>query len=272
MSIEERDSTIADAQTTTAEPKIRIEDVRKVFGRIVAIDDISLDIQANEIFALIGDNGAGKSTLMNVLAGAHEPTSGQVYYDGQPVSFENPSDARDRGIETVYQDLALMNDLDVATNIFMGSFPTWGLGPLEFIDWDETYERAERIIEEELDRDLNLETEVQFFSGGERQLIAIARALAFDPEVLILDEPTSALSVDATSLVHETLRHLQAEGHTIIIVSHNIEDVLELADRIGVLYHGELVEVTTPAESDLESLTNLIVTGRRKSAGVAEDD
>lgn len=270
MGVEDQNSDVDQPSTAPSpepqpegETKIRVENVEKVFGRIVAVDGVTLDIGENEIFALIGDNGAGKSTLMNVLSGAHRPTSGRVYYDGEPVTFDNPSDAREIGIETVYQDLALMNDLDVATNIFMGSFPTKGVGPLKFIDWDETYDRASDIVNDGLGRDLALEKEVQFFSGGERQLIAIARALAFDPEVIILDEPTSALSVDATDLVHDTLRRLREEGHTIVIVSHSIEDVLDLADRIGILFRGKLVEVTTPQESDLESLTNLIVSGRR---------
>ena len=200
---------------------------------------------------------------MNVLSGVHRPTEGQLYYDGEPVNFSNPSDARGRGVETVSQDLALMNDLDVATNIFMGSFPTWSVGPLSFIDWDQTYDRADEIVHDQLGRGLNLETEVEFFSGGERQLIAIARALAFDPEVIILDEPTSALSVDATNLVHKTLRRLRDEGHTIVIVSHSIEDVLDLADEIAVLYHGEIAEVTDPEDANLQLLTNLIVTGQR---------
>jgi len=263
MSTEDTTTTAGDTEEGSNTSKIHIENLRKVFGRIVALDDVTLDIQANEIFALIGDNGAGKSTLLNILSGAYEPTDGRVYYDGEPVSFDNPSDARDRGIETVYQDLALMNDLDVATNIYMGKFPTRGVGPLRFIDWDETYRQAEEIIDTRLNRDLQLDTEVEFFSGGERQLIAIARALAFDPEVIVLDEPTSALSVDATNLVYETLENLREQGLTIVIVSHSIEDVLDLVDRIGILYHGELVEVTTPADADLETLTSLIVTGQR---------
>lgn len=267
MSTEESSPT--DEQDVTAttesarESKIRVEDLRKVFGRIVALEGVSLDIARNEIFAVVGDNGAGKSTLMNILSGVYSPSEGQVFYDGEPVTFSNPSDARNRGIETVYQDLGLMNDLDVATNIFMGSFPTRGIGPFKIIDWGETYSRADRIVREQLDRDLGLETEVEFFSGGERQLIAIARALAFDPDVIILDEPTSALSVDATNLVHDTIRHLRETGHTIIIVSHSIEDVLELADRIGVLHRGMLVETTSPENASLESLTNLMVTGSR---------
>ncbi|WP_265110734.1 ATP-binding cassette domain-containing protein [Halosolutus halophilus] len=245
--------------------KVVARNVKKQFGRIIAIEDIDLEIRDNEIFALVGDNGAGKSTLMNVLCGVHAPTDGQLYYEGEPVTFSSPSDARAIGIETVYQDLALMDDLDVATNIFMGQFPTKGIGPLKQIDWEETYKRADEIVNDTLGRDLNIETEVEFFSGGERQLFAISRALAFDPEVIILDEPTSALSVDATDMVHTTLQKLKEdEGMTIIIVSHNIESVLEIADRIGVLYQGNLIDVRTPEESSLEQLTQLMTTGIQK--------
>ena len=248
---------------TAGTPKISVQNVSKKFGRITALDDVSFDIEENEIFALIGDNGAGKSTLMNILSGVHEPTEGTLYYEGDPVEFPNPSAARARGIETVYQDLALMNDLDVATNIFMGQFPTNGAGPVQLIDWEETYERTESIMHDRLGRDLTIETEVEFFSGGERQLIAIGRALAFDPEVIVLDEPTSALSVDATELVHDTLLHLQEEEDmTIVIVTHNMDTVMQIADRIGVLYQGELnALIEDPSTANIEILSDLIVGG-----------
>ncbi|MCO8243618.1 MULTISPECIES: ATP-binding cassette domain-containing protein [unclassified Haladaptatus] len=252
---------------TTAEPdvKMRLEGVEKRFGRIVALENIDLDVYEDQIFALVGDNGAGKSTMMNVLCGVHEPTAGQLYFDGEPVSFSNPNDARETGIETVYQDLALMNDLDVATNIFMGQFPKRGVGPLSVIDWEETYERADHIMSDLLGRNIDAETEVEFLSGGQRQLVAVGRALAFDPDVIILDEPTSALSVDATELVYETIRRLQQDGHTIIIVSHSLETVMEYADRIAVLYQGELVEVESTTETDVETLTELMIAGTASS-------
>ena len=252
---------------TKAEPnvKMRLEGVEKRFGRIVALENIDLDVYEDQIFALVGDNGAGKSTMMNVLCGVHEPTAGQLYFDGEPVSFSNPNDARATGIETVYQDLALMNDLDVATNIFMGQFPKRGVGPLSVIDWEETYERADHIMSDLLGRDIDAETEVEFLSGGQRQLVAVGRALAFDPDVIILDEPTSALSVDATELVYETIRRLQRDGHTIIIVSHSLETVMEYADRIAVLYQGELVEVESTTDTDVETLTELMIAGTASS-------
>lgn len=249
--------------------KIRINGVSKQFGRITALRDVSFDIYEGEIFALIGDNGAGKSTLMNVLSGVHEPTEGYVTIDGERVAFDSPKGARAKGIETVYQDLALMDDLDIPSNIFMGQFPTKGYGPLEIIDWDETHERSDEIINRTLDRDLDLETEIEFFSGGERQLVAIARALAFDPEIIILDEPTSALSVQASELVHDTIRRLQEQGITVIIVSHSIESVLELADRIGVLFQSELAALRDADGTDLTELTQ-IMTGRQFESPTGE--
>ena len=259
------------APDPSATPKMRVENVTKQFGRIIAVDDVNLAIRPREIFALVGDNGAGKSTLMNVLSGVHAPTQGQLHIDGEAVTFSNPSEARSYGIETVYQDLALMNDLDVATNIFMGQFPTIGIGPIEFIDWDETAERSENIMMNTLGRDVDIKTEVEFLSGGQRQLVAIGRALAFDPEVIILDEPTSALSVDATRLVQDTIRRLSENGITIVIVSHDIESVLDLADRIGVLYRGALVDVLEPHETELEQLNELMTTGTLE-AGLKSDD
>jgi ABC-type sugar transport system ATPase subunit len=253
-------------------PKIRVEDVTKQFGRITALDGVTLDIEDGEIFALIGDNGAGKSTLMNVLSGVHESTTGELYVDGEEVNFSNPSDARANGIETVYQDLALMNDLNIATNIFMGQFPMKRFGPLKYIDWDETFERSEDIMMGTLSRDVDLNTEVEFLSGGQRQLVAIARALAFDPEVIILDEPTSALSVEATRLVQDTIATLSEEEEiTIVIVSHNIESIPDLADRIGVLYQGTLVDILEPGSTGLEPLNDLMTTGTLRE-GLRGDD
>lgn len=270
MSIEREDLTVKNStgsgDTDRAEmSKLRVENLTKHFGRIVAVEDVSLDVHSSEVFALVGDNGAGKSTLMNMLSGVHEPSEGQIYKDGKPVVFSNPSEARDNDIETVYQDLALMDDLDIATNIFMGQFPRTGFGPLQVIDWDETYERAESIMMERLGRDLDIKTEVEFLSGGQRQLVAIGRSLAFDPDVIILDEPTSALSVDATRLVQDTIDTLADQGITIIIVSHNIESVLKHADRIGVLFRGSLVDIKQPEETDLEELNELMTTGTLSS-------
>lgn len=243
--------------------KISITNVRKVFGRIVALENVTLTVRENEILAIVGDNGAGKSTLMNILCGVHEPTSGAISLDGESVAFDSPESARDRGIETVYQDLALMDDLDVATNIFMGNFPATKIGPFRSIDWNETYDRAETIIDTHLKRDIDPRAEVAFHSGGERQLVAIARALAFDPDIVILDEPTSALSVDATELVQQTVGNLRDNGKTIIIVSHSLDEIFELADRVGVLYQGEIAEVAPTDSVTKDELSSLMMSGER---------
>lgn len=259
------DDTAASAQKSKASaPPVRVENVDKHFARIVALKDVSFEIRENEVLAMVGDNGAGKSTLMNVLCGVHKPTNGQLYVYGDPVEFDNPEDARQYGIETVYQDLALMDDLDVATNIYMDQFPTRGIGPLQFIDWDETYRMVEDLLRDTLDRsDIDAHTEVEFLSGGQRQLVAIARALAFDPNLVILDEPTSALSVEATELVHETIHRLKDEGITVIIVSHSLEEIFGLADRIAVLYQGSLVDVAETDAVSQEALKHMMSTGRR---------
>lgn len=261
-----RSTKATEAQSGTEQPaKIRVESVEKRFGRVVALDDVSFSIRENEIIALVGDNGAGKSTMMNVLSGVHTPTDGTVYYDGEKVSFANPEQAREYGIETVYQHLALMDDLDVATNIFMEKFPKRGIGPFTVIDWKKTYQAAEELLTETLDRSIDPRVEVAYLSGGQRQLVAIARALAFDPEVIILDEPTSALSVEATDLVHDTVQQLKQQGHTLIIVSHSIDEIRGLADRIAVLYQGALADmIDDPDAVDDETLKNLISTGSRE--------
>lgn len=247
--------------TSTTDTKLRVEGLTKKFGRITAVDNVTLDIKENEIFGLLGDNGAGKSTLMNILSGVYPPTEGAVYYDGESVSFDDPSEARDRGIETVYQDLALMDDLDIATNIFMGQFPKREPEWLSVIDWPETYARTEEIVSESLAREMDPAKEVEFLSGGQRQLVAVARALAFDPEVIILDEPTSALSAAATELVHETIRRLREEGRTIVIVSHNLENALSISDRVGVLFQGELVDSGSVDQFSVDYVSELMVSG-----------
>lgn len=264
MNTLEDDATAEAGGSSGSVPPIRVENVDKHFARIVALNDVNFEIEENEVLAMVGDNGAGKSTLMNVLCGVHKPTNGQLYVYGDPVEFDNPEDAREYGIETVYQDLALMDDLDVATNIYMDQFPTKGLGPLEFIDWNETYRKTADLLTDRLDRaDIDPYTEVEYLSGGQRQLVAIGRALAFDPKFVILDEPTSALSVEATELVHDTVRRLKEEGITVIIVSHSLEEIFGLADRIAVLYQGSLVDVAKTDEVSQEALKTMMSTGHR---------
>ncbi|QSG03388.1 ATP-binding cassette domain-containing protein [Natranaeroarchaeum sulfidigenes] len=250
-------------ESAQSQEKIRFEEITKKFGRVVAIDDISFSVHDGEILALVGDNGAGKSTLMNVLCGIHEPTSGKYFYEGESVRFASPNEARDCGIETVYQDLALMDDLDVATNIFLGKFPMrFSFGPFNIIDWDTAYAQAAELLEGQLNQAIDPKTEVEFLSGGQRQLVAIARSLAFDPDVLVLDEPTSALSVAGTELVYDTIETLQDKGQTQIIVSHNFEEVISVADRIVVLYQGNVADIVDADAVTRGELSDMIKTGK----------
>lgn len=249
------------ADTPTTDPKIRLENISKRFGRVVAVDNVSLTVFEDEILGIVGDNGAGKTTLMGVISGIHKPTSGQLYIDGTPVEFSSPSESRTRGIETVYQNLALMDDLDIATNIYMDKFPGHlSIGPLTVIDWDETYAQAEEMLDF-FNQNLDPKTEVAFLSGGQRQLIAISRAITFDPDVLVFDEPTSALSVAGTELVHTTMERLRDEGHTQIVVSHNIDDIYRLADRIAVMYRGQLADIVDPETTERQTVKELITSG-----------
>lgn len=252
-----------DRKSSDNEPMIRLENITKRFGRVIAIEDISMTVHSNEILAIVGDNGAGKSTLMNILTGVHDPTEGNIWYEGESVSFDSPSEARRHGIETVYQDLALMNDLSVATNMFMGKFPAHvQVGPLDIIDWNETHTRTEEMLSF-LNQDFSPQTEVELLSGGQRQLVAIGRALSFDPELIILDEPTSALSIAGTELVYDNIRRLKEEGHTQIIVSHKIRDAFTLADRIAAIYQGKLVATVRTDETTEDEVVNMITTGER---------
>jgi len=243
--------------------KVELRDVSKTFGKVIALNGLNLDIREGDIHAIVGDNGAGKSTLLNILSGVYQPTGGEIYYNNNRVEFSSPSEARDVGIETVYQDLALMNDLDIATNIYMERFPIWwSLGPFRLIDWEDTYKDARKNLEE-FNQHIDPRTEVQYLSGGQRQLVAIVRSLLFDPEVLILDEPTSALSVAGTQLVHDTMNRLKTEGKTQIVVDHNIDEVLEIADRISVMYQGEIVDTVYPENEDKGTISKLLATGKK---------
>ena len=248
---------------TNESVKIKLRNVSKTFGKVIALNGLNLDIRKGDIHAIVGDNGAGKSTLLNILSGVHSPSSGEIYYNNNLVEFSSPSEARDSGIETVYQDLALMNDLDIATNIYMGRFPTWwSFGPFRLIDWEDTYKDAKKNLEE-FNQHIDPRTEVQYLSGGQRQLVAIIRSLLFDPEVLILDEPTSALSVAGTQLVHDTMNRLKMEGKTQIVVDHNIDEVLNIADRISVMYQGEIVDTVYPKNENKSTISKLLATGTK---------
>jgi ABC-type sugar transport system ATPase subunit len=254
-----------------APPLLELHDIVKRFGGVLALDDVSLSLARGEVLGLVGDNGAGKSTLIKVVAGAHQPDGGTVSFDGAAVRFGSPRAAKDAGIETVYQDLALVDTLDAAGNIFLGrELVRFGAGPLKVLN-----KRRMQAAARELLGRLALElpssgTEVGMLSGGQRQSVAISRALYTRPKLVVLDEPTSALAVTEARKVLELPRTLAAQGVAVIIISHTLQDVLDVTDRIVVLRKGRKVADVATAETSLEELVTFIVGSERaKGAGYA---
>ncbi|MCQ0971132.1 ATP-binding cassette domain-containing protein [Paracoccus sp. TK19116] len=212
---------------------LRLRGVTKQFGAVTALQDIELDIHAGEVVALVGDNGAGKSTLVKVLAGVHQPTTGTIEYLGQPATFDSPGKALEMGIATVFQDLALCENLDVVANLFLGhEVNPWALDEvqMEVRAWTLLRELAARIP--------SVREPIASLSGGQRQTVAIARSLLLDPKIIMLDEPTAALGVAQTAEVLNLIERVRDRGHGVILISHNMEDVRAVADRIVVLRLG----------------------------------
>lgn len=226
---------------------LSLRGICKNFGAVAALTDIDLEIHAAEVVALVGDNGAGKSTLVKVLSGVHQPTSGTVHFHGRPVTISGPSDALKLGIATVYQDLALCENLDVVANLFLGhEMNAWHLDEvaMEVRAWSLLNELAARIP--------SVRETIASLSGGQRQTVAIARSLLLDPHIVMLDEPTAALGVAQTAEVLNLVERLRDRGHGVIMISHNMEDVRAVADRIVVLRLGRNNGVFTPDSSNEE--------------------
>jgi ABC-type sugar transport system ATPase subunit len=244
---------------------IRVEGIAKRFGEVRALEDVSFSILEEEVLALVGDNGAGKSTLIKILSGVLPQTSGTVYVRGDPVDLGTYNDAEALGIQTVYQDLAIAPNRTVAQNIFLGDelLQNNALGRvLKFTD-DERMEAESRELLGRLDLDLDPRGLAKNLSGGEQQSVAIARALQSDPEIIILDEPTSALSIDATQRILDLVERLNEQGVTIVLISHNMEVVFELADRVAVLASGSLMGVEGLADVTEDELVSMMM-GRTK--------
>ncbi|WP_135305640.1 ATP-binding cassette domain-containing protein [Haloarcula amylovorans] len=223
-------------------PLVEVRGLSKNFGNIQALNDVDFDLKEGEVHGLLGDNGSGKSTFVKVLVGIHDPTAGEIFIRGEPVKISGPKDARSHGIATVYQDLALVDELSLAQNMFLGRMPHKSVaGVIPAVDYKQMRERAEEILSERLNIHLDPTTKVESLSGGERQAVAIARALVTDPDILIMDEPTSALSADSTERVQELIKTLQSNGIAVLMISHDLNEVFDLTDRITVLDNGDLV-------------------------------
>ena len=240
-------------------PVVEMRGIKKHFGAVQALRGIDLALQHNEVLGLMGDNAAGKSTLMKVLSGAYIPDRGAIYLEGQEAHFASPMDARHQGIEMVYQDYALSNNLDVAANVFMGrEVVRIKLGPFSVLDYAHMEQETKNLIDRLKISLPSVRQRVERLSGGQRQAVAIARATAFDAKVIIMDEPTAALSVAAIDKVIELIRELKSQGASIIIISHRLEDIYRVADRMIVLRQGRKV-CDTAVEGELHDFRERVV-------------
>lgn len=243
----------------SAEPILKLRGVSKQFGAVQALADIELDIHAGEVVALVGDNGAGKSTLVKILAGVHQPTAGTIEFMGKPVSLDSPGTALEMGIATVFQDLSLCENLDVVSNLFLGhELSPWRLDEvqMEVRAWTLLRELAARIP--------SVREPVASLSGGQRQTVAIARSLLLDPKIIMLDEPTAALGVAQTAEVLNLIERVRDRGLGVILISHNMEDVRAVADRIVVLRLGRNNGIFTAESSNAELVS--AITGATENA------
>jgi ABC-type sugar transport system ATPase subunit len=242
----------------TGVPLLELRNLSKHFGAVQALTDINLKVYAGKVTALVGDNGAGKSVTLKTIAGIHPPDGGQIYWKGQPVHIRSPRDSAALGIETVYQDLALCNNLDIVQNMFLGRERTRGV----FLDENPMETAAsETLASLRVTTVRSVRQVVASLSGGQRQAVAVAKAVMWNSELVIMDEPTAALGVAQTAMVLELTRRLAERGLGVIFVSHNFNDVFEVADQIAVLYLGRLVASIPAADLDRQMVVDLVTSG-----------
>lgn len=246
------------ADPITDDDALRVTEIRKRYGGVEALTSMTLGFPRHQITAIVGDNGAGKSTLLKMMSGAEHPDGGIIEVDGAEVRFRSPEDARHAGIETVYQDLALADNLNATENLFMGRELKWGWGLFTVLRQKAMQREAEQIIRRLDVRIPSVRVPVEGLSGGQRQGVAIARAVNWGSEVILMDEPTAALGVAETARVEEQISGLRGRGLTLIIVSHNLDQVFRLADRVAVMRRGVLVDVLDAREADAEHVVALI--------------
>ena len=271
MTVQEQpqgDRPVTTGPQADAPPAVEMRNVNVSFGGVHAVNDVSVDVRPGEVMGLVGGNGAGKSTLMRALSGAHAADSGQILMDGKAVRIANPRDAKDLGIETIYQTLALADNIPAPGNLFLGRELLTRYRTLD----DSAMEYATRKVMARLNPNFKrFAIPVKYLSGGQRQSVAIARAVHFNARVLIMDEPTAALGPAETAQVRDLIRHLKGEGLGIFLVSHDIHDVFDLADRISVMYHGRLVETVNKADVTTDEVLGMIILGKPRTKLSSED-
>jgi D-xylose transport system ATP-binding protein len=238
---------------------VQMQHMNVAFGGVHAVQNVTVDLRPGEVVGLVGGNGAGKTTLIRCLSGAHPADSGEILIDGKPVSIANPREAKALGIETIYQNLALAENVDASANVFLGRELTSRFGDLD----DAAMESATRQVIGRLNPHFkNFKTAVVSLSGGQRQSIAIGRAIHFNARILIMDEPTAALGPAETAQVRDLIKQLKSEGIGIFLISHDIHDVFDLADRISVMLHGKLVGTVNKADVTTDEVLAMIIMGK----------
>lgn len=242
----------------TTVPIVDMRNISKTFGAVQALREVDLRLYPGEILGLVGDNSAGKSTLMKIMTGAYQKDSGDILVAGNATNFRSPHESRVVGIEMIYQDFALCGNMDVAQNVFLGRWPTKGW----FVDSKKMYAEADEVLKR-LKVDVNsVHQRVESLSGGRQQSVAIARAISFNPRVIILDEPTANLSVMATNRLLETMLELKKQGVAQIIISHRLQDIFAVGDRVMVLKRGENVGERYIKKTTEQEVLQIIVSGK----------
>ena len=260
MAVAEPASTPASAAVADPAPLVEMRNINVSYGGVRAVIDLSIDLSPGEVVGLVGGNGAGKSTLMKALSGAHPADSGEIRINGQPQTITNPRIAKGMGIETIYQTLALADNIDAPGNVFLGREVTTPLGTID----DSAMEDATRKIMKRVNPHFTgFKKPVVSLSGGQRQAVAIARAIHFNARVLIMDEPTAALGPAETAQVREQIKQLKNEGVGIFLISHDIHDVYDISDRISVMFHGELVGTLDKHACTTDDVLAMIIMGKR---------
>ena len=243
------------------EPILQALNLTKSFGGLVAVDNVSVDIFPGEVVGLVGDNGAGKSTLIKMVSGVYQPNDGEIVFEGKKITFSGPREARDRGIETIYQDLALAENLDAPSNIFLGREMKRAYigGVIQTLDRNKMHDEATKVLARLDIRLPSLSQQIRNLSGGQRQSVAIARTIYWNAKMVIMDEPTAALGVSEQRKVLRLVRTLAEQGVPVIIISHNMQDVFAVSDRIVVMRRGMKVGELVAAKSTPDEVVSLMV-------------
>jgi D-xylose transport system ATP-binding protein len=251
----------------TATPLVDMRGIRVSFGGVHAVDNVSINLYPGEIVGLVGGNGAGKTSLMRVLSGARPADAGEIFIDGKPATISNPRDAKAYGIETIYQTLALADNVDASANMFLGREITTRVGTLD----DSAMESATRTVMKRINPNFKrFKSPVVSLSGGQRQSVAIARAIYFNARILIMDEPTAALGPAETAQVRNLVSALKDAGIGIFLISHDIHDVFDLSDRISVMYHGRIVDTVEKTSVTTDEVLGMIILGKKPGEVTSE--